>query len=111
MSLEDAFEVTIRALGFEEPDRFASLTEVGRTLSKRIDVAVETGEGQEVTKALYLAPHLLNVLRELQATPTTAWEAKRRESEALSDGKPSLEAVSGKLASIQARTGRARKGA
>ena len=37
--------------------------------ARRIDSAIATGEGQEVTKALYLGPHLLNTLRELGLTP------------------------------------------
>lgn len=39
------------------------------TYAERIDAALATGEGQEVTKALYLGPHLLNTLRALGGTP------------------------------------------
>ena len=39
------------------------------TYAARIDEALEFGEGQEVTKALYLGPHLLNTLRALGGTP------------------------------------------
>jgi len=37
--------------------------------AERIDEALATGEGQEVTKALYLGPHLLNTLRALGGAP------------------------------------------
>jgi hypothetical protein len=39
------------------------------TYARRIDAAIATGVGQDVTKALYLGPHLLNTLRELGLTP------------------------------------------
>ena len=39
------------------------------TYAARIDEALEFGEGQEVTKALYLGPHLLNTMRALGGTP------------------------------------------
>jgi len=47
----------------------AALVEAGRKIADRIDEAIATGEGQEVTKALYLVPHLVNILREMLATP------------------------------------------
>lgn len=47
-----------------------ALIEAGRTIADRVDAAVALGEGQEVTKALYLMPHLVNILRELMATPS-----------------------------------------
>lgn len=40
------------------------------TYAARIDAALADGEGQEVTKALYLGPHLLNTLRALGGTPS-----------------------------------------
>lgn len=59
------------------------------TYAGRIDEALDTGEGQEVTKALYLGPHLLNTLRALGGTPA--------ERQALGVE----EAVGGKLASVR----------
>lgn len=53
----------------------AALVATGRTIADRVDEAVESGEGQEVTKALYLLPHLMNVLREMYATPKARFEA------------------------------------
>ena len=53
----------------------AALIEAGRKIADRVDEATATGEGQEVTKALYLLPHLMNVLREMYATPKARVEA------------------------------------
>lgn len=48
-----------------------ALLAAGRKIADRVDEAVATGEGQEVTKALYLVPHMVNVLREMLATPAS----------------------------------------
>lgn len=48
-----------------------ALIESGRTIADRIDDAKATAEGTELTKALYLLPHMLNVLREMLATPAS----------------------------------------
>lgn len=50
-----------------------ALVESGRVLADRVDEALLTGVGQEVTKALYLIPHLVGILRELRATPSSRW--------------------------------------
>lgn len=68
----------------------AAVVESGRTIADRVDEAVATGEGQEVTKALYLIPHLMNVLREMYATP----KARR-------DAGIGKEESSGKLAEVR----------
>lgn len=67
-----------------------ALTEAGRKIADRVDVATASGEGQEVTKALYLVPHLMNVLREMYATP-----------KARIDGGIGKEEVVGKLAEVR----------
>lgn len=46
-----------------------AIVAAGRVVADRVDEAVATGEGTELTKALYLVPHMVNVLRELMATP------------------------------------------
>lgn len=46
-----------------------ALVQSGRMIAAQIDYAVTHGTGQEVTKALYLVPHLMNVLNTLGATP------------------------------------------
>lgn len=48
----------------------------GRKIADRVDEAVAGGDGQEVTKALYLLPHMVNVLRECLATPASRNTAK-----------------------------------
>ena len=49
----------------------AAAVEAGRTIARAIDriVADPTATPTEVTKALYLTPHLVSILRELLATP------------------------------------------
>lgn len=53
-------------------------------IASQIDYAVTHGTGIEVTKALYLMPHLMNVLRELGATP----DARGSIANAIQDAKP-----------------------
>ena len=74
-------------------DQDAATVELARQYAARIDEALEYGEGQEVTKALYLGPHLLHTLRELGGTPA---------------GRQSLNVeteVKGKLAMLRERRG------
>ncbi|WP_288668073.1 hypothetical protein [uncultured Bifidobacterium sp.] len=61
------YEATVAALDTTEADAAAIAS--GRAISRQIDYSLQHGTGQEVTKALYLVPHLMNVLRELGATP------------------------------------------
>lgn len=67
----------------------SALIEAGRKIADRIDDAIATCEGVELTKALYLMPHLVNILRELLATPQSRKIAGMSE-----------EVVRGKLASL-----------
>lgn len=53
----------------------AALVAAGRTIAARIDEALASGDGMEVTKALYLVPHMMNALRELLATPSARLNA------------------------------------
>jgi len=48
-----------------------ALIETGRSIADSIDkiTASDTATATEKTKALYLAPHLVSILRELLATP------------------------------------------
>lgn len=50
-------------------DTDQAAVDLALTYAARIDEALDEGEGQEVTKALYLGPHLLNTLRALGGTP------------------------------------------
>lgn len=65
--LSEAYERTVAECEPGPVD--AALVQAGRTIALQIDAAKDAGAGLEVTKALYLVPHLLNVLRELLATP------------------------------------------
>lgn len=89
--LRVAFDQTV-----EESDQLesvdAALIAAGRTIADRVDDAVANCEGPELTKALYLMPHLVNILRELLATP-----AARK-------GLPPKEKPVGKLALLQTQT-------
>lgn len=73
-----AFDATADVCGLKPADQ--ALIEAGRKIADRIDEATATGEGQEVTKALYLVPHMVNILREMLATPAA------RKAAGLNDG-------------------------
>lgn len=83
----------------------AALVASGRAIAERIDAAVSAGEGQEVTKALYLTPHMVNILRELLATP-----ASRKALEVRAAGVKGAEeeGASGRLAQLRAFEGQRR---
>lgn len=66
--LREALEESIAKSKSLEPVD-AGLVAAARTVADRIDDAVATADGQELTKALYLIPHLTNLLREMLATP------------------------------------------
>lgn len=65
--MQDAYDKTVAALGLEDVD--AAAIAAGRRVAEQIDAATATGDGLAVTKALYLLPHLMNVLRDLGASP------------------------------------------
>lgn len=94
--LVSAFERTAEATEGLDREVDASLIESGRTMSRRIQEAVDGGDGAEVTKALYLIPHLLNILREMGATPAARG--------AVPDGSAGS-AVVGKLAELKSIAG------
>lgn len=68
-ALRTAFDESAKTSEELHPGQDAALVAAGRKIADRVDEAVATGEGQELTKALYLVPHMLNVLREMLATP------------------------------------------
>ena len=66
--LRDGFDRSVDASSLvTEVD--AGLVAAGRKIADQIDHATDNLTGQEVTKALYLTPHLVNILREMLATP------------------------------------------
>lgn len=69
----------------------SALVAAGRSIADRVDAARATGEGQELTKALYLLPHMVNVLREMLATPASRQAA----------GLVATEPKEGKLAALR----------
>ena len=94
-ALRDAFDRSVETSEDLHPDVDAALVEAGRKIADRVDEATATGEGIEVTKALYLVPHMLNVLREMQATP-----ASRKAAQGAVPAEPT-----GKLARLRAIQG------
>lgn len=83
-----AYDATVAA-NEQLDDVDAALVASGRTMAKRIQDAVDEGEGQEVTKALYLTPHLMNILREMGATPASR-EALNKDKKAGETGGSNL---------------------
>ena len=73
--LREAFDLSVSSNRELIGSLDAALVESGRKIADRVDEATAAGEGQEVTKALYLLPHLMNVLREMYATPKARLEA------------------------------------
>ncbi|MFD7157949.1 hypothetical protein ACFV9C_25330 [Kribbella sp. NPDC059898] len=96
-SLRKAFDQSATTSAELNPGWDAALVEAGRKIADRVDEAVSTGEGQEVTKALYLIPHLNNVLREMLATPASR--------AATADKTPPPPRTEGKLAQLRAIQG------
>lgn len=76
--LRDAFDQSVEANGLVL-DVDAAVVEAGRTIADQIDFAVENLSGPELTKALYLMPHLVNITRELLATPAVRKDMKKPE--------------------------------
>lgn len=69
--LRKAFDASAATSAQVHQEVDQALVESGRKIADRVDQAVAEGDGQEVTKALYLVPHMLNVLREMLATPAS----------------------------------------
>lgn len=67
MVMRNAFDETVAALTLEPADK--AMVASGRRIAEQIDLASASGDGVQVTKALYLIPHLLNVLDKLGASP------------------------------------------
>ncbi|MGZ4663603.1 MAG: terminase small subunit [Frankiaceae bacterium] len=87
-SLSASVAASVEAMTWLKPTDRAAV-DLALTYAARIDEALAEGEGQEVTKALYLGPHLLNTLRALGGAPA---ERKALGAE---------ESVGGKLAQLR----------
>ena len=91
MTLEASVKAAVKAMTWLRPsDRAAA--ELALAYARQIDAATAGGERQDITKTLYLGPHLLNTLRALGGTPV--------ERQVLA----AEEVVGGKLAQLRALT-------
>ncbi|WP_461031139.1 terminase small subunit [Trueperella pyogenes] len=69
-SLLCAFDRSVEALEhIDAGGKDEAIVASGRAVARQIDFAIAHGTVLEVTKALYLIPHLMNVLTQLGATP------------------------------------------
>lgn len=89
-SVLDAFDQGVTSSADLDKKVDAALIATGRELANQIDYAVENLTGSDLTKALYLTPHLVNILKEMRATPASRVAVE----------KPKSEKPRGKLASV-----------
>jgi hypothetical protein len=75
LTLREAVEASIEINRHLLPED-AGLVSAARKVADRIDAAIATESGAELTKALYLMPHVTNLLREMLATPAARVNAK-----------------------------------
>ena len=95
--LTESFDQTVTALKTEPED--VALIASGRRIAERIDTAAASGDALAETKALYLLPHLINILRELGATPAARADLKEQAPNGNTDKSAKLRALrGGKLA-------------
>ncbi len=73
--LREAFDRSVAANEQVLGDLDAALVEAGRALADQVDDATTAGDLKEAGAALYLVPHLMNVLREMYATPKARMDA------------------------------------
>ena len=83
LSLIDEFRRTVQAVKGLNPDVDAALVAAGETICRQVDATLSGEEvtATEKTKALYLLPHLVNILREMEATPKARTEAAPAEQQ------------------------------
>lgn len=74
-----AFDAAVGNLALSKAD--GALVAAGRRLAERIDAASASIDPEAETKAMYLTPHLMNVLRELGATPAARASVKNAKEE------------------------------
>ena len=83
--MREAFDQTVESLGVDVK-LYAAAIASGRVIADRIDAALCMDDRTEVTKSMYLVPHLINVLRELGATPAQVSDVKAKAAEAKPEG-------------------------
>ncbi|UGS26333.1 hypothetical protein K8F61_17155 [Microbacterium resistens] len=91
--MTNAYDATVASLQTEPED--TSIIASGRRIAERIDTAAASGDALAETKALYLLPHLMNILRELGATPAARAELKAKAKSGDSDKRAKLTALRG----------------
>ena len=71
------FRRTAKAAAGIKPDVDAALVAAGETICRQVDATLDDQAATQTdrTKALYLLPHLVNILREMEATPKARTEA------------------------------------
>lgn len=71
------FRRTAKAAAGIKPDVDAALVAAGETICRQVDATLDDPAATQTdrTKALYLLPHLVNILREMEATPKARAEA------------------------------------
>jgi hypothetical protein len=74
-AFRDAFDKSAATSASLNVNLDAALVEAGRKIADQVDEAAASSQGVELTKALYLVPHMLNVLREMLATPAARQSA------------------------------------
>lgn len=89
--LTEAFDQTVAALALEDEDE--ALIASGRRIAERIDTAAASGDALAETKALYLLPHLMNILRELGATPAARADLKAQAKNGDTEKRAKLQAL------------------
>ena len=89
--LTQAFDSTIASLALEDAD--VALVASGRRIAERIDNSAASGDALAETKALYLLPHLMNVLRELGATPAARADMKAQAKNGDTEKRAKLQAL------------------
>ena len=86
----DAYDLGVKSSTDLDANVDAAIVATGRELANQIDYAVDNLTGTDLTKALYLTPHLVNILKEMRATPASRVAVE----------KPKNEKPRGKLASV-----------
>lgn len=74
--LRKAFDATVRDNPLIDSAKDHAIIETAGAVFDRIDAAMATGDGAEVTKALYLIPHAMNALDRMLATPSARLNAE-----------------------------------
>lgn len=78
-AMADAFDQAMDGLQLTAAD--GALKAAGRRIAERIDASTGAFDPTAETKAMYLMPHLMNVLRELGATPAARAAVKTAKEE------------------------------